>query len=85
MQIPKPKPKLDHKPWEWFQDGYNARPVVEDDPFRELIESIRLYGMLQPIGALDNGVRIFGNRRFAAAKLAGFSSFRCRFTRARSV
>src|SRR5262249_21706869 len=69
MQLP--KPKHDYKPWEWFQDGYNARPVVEDDAFRELIESIRQYGMLQPIGALDNGVRIYGNRRFAAAKPAG--------------
>jgi ParB/RepB/Spo0J family partition protein len=69
MQLP--KPKQDNKPWEWFRDGYNARPVVEDDAFRELIESIRQNGMLQPIGALENGVRIFGNRRFAAAKPAG--------------
>jgi ParB family transcriptional regulator, chromosome partitioning protein len=69
MQIP--KPKEDNKPWSWFQDGYNPRPVVEDDAFHELVESIRKHGILQPIGALDNGQRIFGNRRFAAGKRAG--------------
>lgn len=66
-----PKPRQENKPPPWFKDGYNARPIVRDGPFAELTESVRRYGILQPIGALETGERIFGNRRFAAGVEAG--------------
>jgi len=44
------------------------------DGFDELVESIRVRGVLQPLIATTDGVILAGHRRFEAAKEAGLSS-----------
>jgi ParB/RepB/Spo0J family partition protein len=48
-------------------------PVVEDDGLRELAESIRSQGLLQPILITPKGLIVAGHRRAVACKLAEVS------------
>jgi ParB/RepB/Spo0J family partition protein len=45
--------------------------VITDDSVRELAESIKQYGVLEPLVIQQTGEIIAGHRRYAAAKLAG--------------
>lgn len=52
-------------------------PVVEDDELRDLADSIRAQGILQPLVVTRNGTVIAGHRRHAAARLAGLTHVPC--------
>lgn len=73
--MPLPQPKHDWKPRPFFKDGFNPRPIVRDTAFAELVDSIREHGILQPIGSLEDGRMLFGNRRLAAGEEAGLPLF----------
>ncbi len=66
-----PQPKHEFKPPTWPQGGTNARTLVRDEAFSDLVASIRQNGVLQPAGALETAELIFGFRRVAAAIEAG--------------
>lgn len=52
-------------------------PVVEDEALRELADSIRAQGILQPLIITPDGLLITGHRRLAAARLAGCDTVPC--------
>lgn len=52
-------------------------PVVEDDDLRDLADSIRAQGILQPLIVTPDGLLIAGHRRLAAAALAGCDTVPC--------
>lgn len=55
------------------------RPVRDDDPeIMELAQSIRRYGVREPIVVTQDRWIISGHRRHAAARLAGLDSIPCR-------
>jgi hypothetical protein len=55
------------------------RPVSPaDTEVRELAESIRQYGLREPIVVTTDGKIISGHRRYAACKLAGLAEVPCR-------
>lgn len=59
----------------------DLRVARNDDRLRELAESIRSVGLLQPIGVVATGERyqvVFGNRRFLAHRLNGAVEVACR-------
>jgi ParB/RepB/Spo0J family partition protein len=66
-----PAARREEHPPDWFDDGYNPRPIVEDEDFERLIASIRDNGILQPVGALESGRMIWGRRRRRAAQKLG--------------
>ncbi len=56
---------------------YQARTVWDDDQLKELCESIRANGVIQPVILRPKGVRyelIAGERRFRASRLAGLTN-----------
>lgn len=71
--MPVPTPKPEQRAPETLKPGRNNRPIVEDDAFMELVESIREQGILQPPAITEEEV-IFGNRRVAAAIKAGLKT-----------
>ncbi len=57
------------------------RTMVDEGRLRELAESIRQCGLLQPIGVVARGERyviVFGNRRFLAHRWLGLPEIACR-------
>jgi ParB-like nuclease domain len=55
------------------------RPIRGDDPaIVRLSESIREYGVLEPLIVTADGYIVSGHRRFAGAKVAGLESVPCR-------
>ncbi|MDR3162324.1 MAG: ParB/RepB/Spo0J family partition protein [Helicobacteraceae bacterium] len=58
---------------------FQPRTSFDEEALSELAESIRLYGLLQPIVVIkkdDNYVLIAGERRLRASKQAGFETIR---------
>lgn len=49
----------------------NPRGAVDPSTLEELVASIRVQGVLQPLLICPNGIIVAGHRRLAAAKLAG--------------
>jgi hypothetical protein len=55
------------------------RPVDRNDPaVRALAESIRKYGVLEPLVVSEDGYILSGHRRYAAAQIAGLEVVPCR-------
>jgi ParB family chromosome partitioning protein len=68
-------------PHDRFELGGNVRPVVEDEDFRLLVESLRQHGQLTPGTACwddphERACLISGHRRFQASQAAGLDRFK---------
>ena len=50
---------------------------LEDRKMKELVEDIKMNGILQPLVILDDGMILFGNRRYIAAKTLGLKTIPC--------
>ena len=60
------------KPLAWFKpDPNQPRKTFDEAELRLLGEDMRDNGQLQAVGALPDGMLIYGHRRLAAAKLVG--------------
>jgi len=60
----------------------NIRKEYNQEDIKELAESLKLYGQLEPVRVYDNKKTgkytiIFGHRRYFAAKLAGLKELKC--------
>lgn len=64
-------PKTELHPLTWAKDDSTLPRHIDSEQDRELAESIRAYGILQPPGVLPNGKIVFGRRRVRCALAAG--------------
>lgn len=67
-------------PIKQIQIKENIREIYNEEGLKELSESMKQYGQLQPVRVFeeDNYYNIiFGHRRYYSAKLAGFSNLNC--------
>ncbi len=57
---------------------YNPKDRTKDSAkLRKLVETVKKYGVIQPIVITSDRDLVDGNRRLAAAKLAGFTTIDC--------
>src|SRR4051812_24507757 len=62
------------------------RPLSPSDPeVLELAESIRAFGLKEPIVVTADGYILSGHRRYLACRLAGLTRVRCRVEAVRST
>lgn len=70
-------PQLEDKPVSWFKTEKQVREHFDDEKeLRQLGESIKAQGQLQPVLARPDGTLIAGERRLRAATLAGLPTIR---------
>jgi len=56
----------------WFKaDAGQPRKEFDEGELRQLGESLKVLGQLQPVGAKPDGTLLWGERRFRAAQMAG--------------
>ena len=58
---------------DWFKTNKQVREQVDDEKDRELSESLKAEGQLQPVMAFADGTLILGHRRLRAARKAGLT------------
>lgn len=51
--------------------------IIEHSKVLELVESIKIIGLLQPIGIDMNGMLVYGGHRLEAHKLLGRNEIEC--------
>ena len=67
-------PTMQMKPLNWFKpDPNQPRKHFDETRLRELAESMRVRGQLQPVLAKPDGTLLAGERRLRAAPLAGLT------------
>ena len=66
-------PKLETRPLSWARSEKTGRTHVDPAQDIALTESIKKYGILQPPGALTNGVLVYGHRRVRCGIAAGLT------------
>src|SRR5262245_27229090 len=64
-------PKIEMHPLTWPRDDSQSVRHVDPEEDRQLTESIKAHGILQPPGALADGRLVFGRRRIRCGKAAG--------------
>jgi ParB/RepB/Spo0J family partition protein len=64
-------PTLTTKPLSWFKVKPQARQEFDEGGLRQLGESMKTHGQLQPVLARPDGALIAGERRLRAANLVG--------------
>ena len=62
---------LTNKPLNWFKVAPQVRKQFEEADLRQLGESMKAQGQLQPVLARSDGTLIAGERRYRAATLVG--------------
>jgi len=68
-------PQLQTKPLSWFKiNPSNPRKSRNPEFLRSLGESMKSEGQLQPVGANPDGLLLYGESRFLAAKMVGLDS-----------
>ena len=63
--------QLTSKPLNWFKVNPQVRKFFDEEELRQLGESMKAHGQLQPVLARPDGTLIAGERRWRAAQLAG--------------
>ncbi|MBX3439846.1 MAG: ParB/RepB/Spo0J family partition protein [Planctomycetaceae bacterium] len=58
---------------DWFKTNKQVREQIDDEKDRELSESLKSEGQLQPVVARPDGTLIVGHRRLRAARRAGLT------------
>ncbi|MBI1348654.1 ParB/RepB/Spo0J family partition protein [bacterium] len=64
-------PSLTTKPLSWFKAKPQVRQEFDENDLRQLGESMKTHGQLQPVLARADGTLIAGERRLRAAQLVG--------------
>src|SRR5258708_7063798 len=69
------------KPLAWFKmDPNQPHKQFNEEELRQLAESMKAHGQLQPVLAKPDGNLIAGERRFRAAPMAGMTELRAILT-----
>jgi ParB family chromosome partitioning protein len=64
-------PTVLSKPLPWFKDVPQVRQEFDEDEIRQIGESMKAHGQIQPVLARSDGTLIIGGKRLRGAKSAG--------------